>query len=87
MQGEDLIFHRYEGVLLPGRASYRYFRVGGVGGMLITSTGLSRTKLKGKRVAAWYPDSAQNRASVQGAPAAQVIEVRSPQSGQAIYVY
>ena len=46
----DLVFHRYEGVLLPGRASYRYFVVGTAAGMVLTPSGIARTKLKGRKL-------------------------------------
>lgn len=61
VQGQELLLHRYEGVVNPTQANYRYFVAGQVGGMLLSTLGQNKTPLKGSQLLAFYPLETDNR--------------------------
>lgn len=86
VQDRELIWHRYEDIVTPGRASYRYFLAGETGGMLVTPYGLAKTELKGRKVFGCYPTTAANLALLPGASDAQAIQVKGSASDECIYI-
>jgi len=62
MHDGELVWHRYEapGVITPAKGLYRYFVTNDVGGMLLSSTGKSKTSLKSRKVFADYHLSVDN---------------------------